>query len=114
MKANIDSIIEKSMKKTEELNHQLKSIEDKFNLNNVSLTGDDGDNGTKTSIYQMDGEVVSRKQIHDAKEKLALQQRTFIDIGSRKKPRYVPPPKKDTEAKADTAPQKKKFKGWKA
>jgi hypothetical protein len=43
-----------------------------------------------------------------------LQQRTFIDIGSRKKPRYVPPPKKDTEAKADTAPQKKKFKGWKA
>lgn len=70
MKANIDSIIEKSMKKTEELEKQLKSIEDKFNLNNVSLTGDDGDAGTKTSIYQMDGEVVSRKQIHDAKERL--------------------------------------------
>jgi hypothetical protein len=51
MKANIDSIIEKSMKKTEEINEKLKSIEDKFNLNNVSLTGDDGDAGTKTSIY---------------------------------------------------------------
>jgi hypothetical protein len=54
MKANIDAIIEKSLKKTEELEKQLKSIEDKFNLNNVSLTGDDGD-GAKTSIYQMDG-----------------------------------------------------------
>ena len=51
MKHKIDSIIEKSMKKTDELNLQLKSIEDKFNLNNVSLTGDDGDHGTKTSIY---------------------------------------------------------------
>ena len=62
----------------------------------------------------MDGEVVSRKQIHDAKERLNAQ-RTFIDIGSRKKPRCVPPPpKKNDDAKGDTTAQKKKFKGWKA
>lgn len=59
MKQNIDKIIDKSLKKTEEFEKQLKSIEDKFNLNSVSLTGDD--DGHKTSIYQMDGEVVSRK-----------------------------------------------------
>jgi hypothetical protein len=93
MKANIDAIIEKSLKKTEELEKQLKSIEDKFNLNNVSLTGDDGD-AAQTSIYQLDGEVISRKQIQDAKDKLQ-EQIKIIDIGPRKKPAYVPPPKKD-------------------
>ena len=59
MKDNIDKIITDSMKKTEKIETQLKSIEDKFNLNNVSLTGDD--DNVKTSIYQMDGEVVPRK-----------------------------------------------------
>lgn len=59
MKANIDKIIDKSMKKTDELTKQLKSIEDKFNLNNVSLTGDD--DGCKTSIYQIDGETITSK-----------------------------------------------------
>jgi hypothetical protein len=59
MKNNLDAIIEKSLKKTEEFEKQLKSIEDKFNLNQVSLTGDDGN--TKTSIYQLDGEVIDRK-----------------------------------------------------
>ena len=53
MKNNIDQIIDKSLKKTEELEKQLKTIEDKFNLNQVSLTGDDDNH--KTSIYQMDG-----------------------------------------------------------
>jgi len=37
----------------------MKLIEDKFNLNQVSLTGDEGN--TKTSIYQLDGEVIDRK-----------------------------------------------------
>lgn len=41
MEANIDSIIDYSLKKTEEINKVLSKIEDKFNLNNVSLTGDD-------------------------------------------------------------------------
>lgn len=38
---NIDNIIGHSIKKTEEINKVLNKIEDKFNLNNVSLTGDD-------------------------------------------------------------------------
>ena len=59
MKDNIDKIISDSLKKTEKIKKELKSIEDKFNLNNVSLTGDD--DNVKTSIYQMDGEIVSRK-----------------------------------------------------
>lgn len=41
MEANIDNIIEHSLKRTEEINKVLNKIEDKFNLNNVSLTGDD-------------------------------------------------------------------------
>lgn len=39
--ANIDAILEHSFRKTQEISKQLASIEDKFNLNNVSLTGDD-------------------------------------------------------------------------
>ena len=114
MKANIDNIIEKSMKKTQEIEKQLKSIEDKFNLNNVSLTGEDDYTGAKTCIYQIDGEVVSKKEIYDAKEK---KERTFIDIGSRKKPRFQPPPKAEAQngqkSHASEA-AKKKAKGWKA
>jgi hypothetical protein len=41
--ANIDAILEHSLKKTQEISQQLANIEDKFNLNNVSLTGDDTD-----------------------------------------------------------------------
>mgnify|MGYP000986053127 FL=1 len=61
MKDHIDQIIEDSLKKTERLEKELKLIEDKFNLNQVSLTGDDG--GYKTNIYQMDGEEISRSKI---------------------------------------------------
>lgn len=49
MKNNIDKIIDNSLKKTAEIEKQLKSIEDKFNLNSVSLTGDDDNH--RTSIY---------------------------------------------------------------
>ena len=43
MEQNIDQIIEYSLQRTEELNRTIlsKMIEDKFNLNNVSLTGED-------------------------------------------------------------------------
>lgn len=79
MKANLDKIIDKSMKKTEELETQLKSIEDKFNLNTVSLTGED--EGHKTSsLYQLDGQTISKKEMTEGQNKL-----NFIDIGARKK-----------------------------
>jgi hypothetical protein len=41
MKANLDEIISNSLKKTEEFEKKLKNIDEKFNLNSVSLTGDD-------------------------------------------------------------------------
>lgn len=51
--ANIDKIIENSLKKTEEINKVLSKIEDKFNLNNVSLLGDDD---KQTNLYEFEGE----------------------------------------------------------
>lgn len=41
------------MKKTAEINKVLNKIEDKFNLNNVSLTGDDE---KQTYLYEFEGE----------------------------------------------------------
>lgn len=57
MENNIDQIIEYSLKKTEELNQNVlsKMIEDKFNLNNVSLTGED-DNNKNQSFYTFEGQ----------------------------------------------------------
>ncbi len=52
MEDNIDGIIEHSMKRTEEINEQLSKIEDKFNLNNVSLTGEDE---KQTNLYTFEG-----------------------------------------------------------
>jgi hypothetical protein len=39
--SSIDDILNHSLKRTEELKAQLSKIEDKFNLNSVSLTGDE-------------------------------------------------------------------------
>lgn len=50
---NIETIIENSLKKTEEINKTLSKIEDKFNLNNVSLTGEDE---KQTDLYMFEGE----------------------------------------------------------
>lgn len=52
MEANIDSIIEHSLKRTEEINKDLNKLEDKFNLNNVSLTGEDE---KQTDLYMFEG-----------------------------------------------------------
>ena len=38
---SIENILDHSLKKTEQLQQQLASIEEKFNLNSVSLTGDE-------------------------------------------------------------------------
>jgi hypothetical protein len=38
--ADIDLILERSMQKTKEINKGLESIEQKLNLNNISLNGD--------------------------------------------------------------------------
>lgn len=50
---NIDDILKHSFKKTEEINKSLSMLEEKYNLNNVSLTGDDQ---TKQSgLYMFEG-----------------------------------------------------------
>ena len=84
MKDHIDQIIEDSLKKTEKLEKELKLIEDKFNLNQVSLTGDDG--GYKTNIYQMDGEEISRSKIGQNNN---LPMDDWIDIGARRRKEIV-------------------------
>lgn len=48
-----------SLKKTEEINKELNKIEDKFNLNNVSLTGEDE---KQTDLYVFEGEDYKKKQ----------------------------------------------------
>jgi len=71
--ANIDKIIDHSLKKTEEINKVLSKIEDKFNLNNVSLTGEDEKN---TGLYMFEGEDYKSKKTANGNPEL-----DFIDIG---------------------------------
>ena len=52
MDANIDNIIEHSKKRTDEINKELSKLEEKFNLNNVSLTGEDE---KQTNLYTFEG-----------------------------------------------------------
>lgn len=59
MKDHIDEIIDKSMKKTEIIEKELKSIEEKFGLDSFVPLCDDGNH--KSSVYLLDGEEVSRK-----------------------------------------------------
>lgn len=54
-------------------------MEDKFNLNKVSLTGDDDHANTKTTIYHMDGEDFSKKEAPKKNNPI------IIDIGPRNK-----------------------------
>ena len=51
LKANLDEIISNSLKKTEEFEKKLKNIDEKFNLNSVSLTGDDDYAGKRKTLY---------------------------------------------------------------
>lgn len=48
------------MKKTEQINEVLNKIEDKFNLNNISLMGDDE---KQTNLYMFEGEDYKGKKI---------------------------------------------------
>ena len=75
--ASIEQILEHSLKKTEALQQQLANIEDKFNLNSVSLTGDDPDSVRQSNLYTFEGMDYKRK---DGEEPLL----DFIDIGSRR------------------------------
>jgi len=61
------------MKRTDEINKVLNKIEDKFNLNNVSLTGDDWEK--QTDLYMFEGQDYKKKNV------ATTQEIDFIDIG---------------------------------
>ena len=50
---SIEQILDHSFRRTEQLQSQLSRIEDKFNLNSVSLTGDE--NHDTKLMYTFDG-----------------------------------------------------------
>ncbi|CDW88930.1 probable global transcription activator snf2l1 isoform 2 [Stylonychia lemnae] len=108
MDENIDSIIEHSMKRTDEINKELSKLEEKFNLNNVSLTGEDE---KQTDLYTFEGQDYKKKQVPQA------QEIDFIDIGQRERKQlsydidkyYREALNQPTQTK-----EKKKLKGWKA
>lgn len=56
-------------------------IEDKFNLNNISLTGDDPYEGAG-GLYTFEGQQYTRKPAEDNAEVKDLD---FIDIGKRER-----------------------------
>ena len=57
--ADIDKIISHANQKTALINKSLESLEEKFNLNTVSLTGDDPER--YQSLYTFEGQEYSRK-----------------------------------------------------
>jgi len=108
IEANIDHIIERSMKKTEKINELLSNIEDKFNLNNVSLTGEDE---KYTSLYTFEGEEYSKKKINSAEQAV-----DFIDFGPRERKQLnydIDKYYRNAFNTPSVAPkEKKKLKGW--
>ena len=109
LEQNIDSIIDYSMQKTNEIKQELSKLEDKFNLNNVSLTGDDWDTQANTTLYTFEGHDYKRKQQTES---------DFIDIGQRERKQLsYDIDKYYREAlNMPTVPvkEKKKLKGWRA
>ena len=64
--SSIDQILDHSLKKTEQFQQTLNNIEDKFNLNSVSLTGDEANNhGRSKTMYTFEG--------HDYKKDFELE-----------------------------------------
>ncbi len=56
---NIDEILLKSKAKTEEFNKELNKIEQRFNLDQISFTGDDQN---RESMYYFEGEDYKSRQ----------------------------------------------------
>jgi hypothetical protein len=74
----LDSLIDYSLKKTAALETALSAIEDKFNLNSVSLTDQD-DRQQSTGLYTFEG------QEYKDDTPMATTNMEFIDIGQRER-----------------------------
>ena len=108
MEQNIDSIIDHSIKRTEEINQIMSKIEDKFNLNNVSLTGEDDKH---SNLYMFEGQEYKRKYIHTNSDL------DFVDIGKRERNQMsydIDKYYRDALNIPTQTKEKKKLKGWKA
>lgn len=77
--ANIDKILEYGNEKTDEINEELRKIDQKFNLNNISLTGNEVDDGP--GMYYFEGEDYKSKQ------KLDGGRTGFISASRERKPK---------------------------
>lgn len=73
---SIDKILDHSLKRTEALQESLSKIEEKFNLNSVSLTGDEPEHTRQSKLYTFEGTDYKRQNEDNVLE--------FIDIGSRR------------------------------
>ena len=107
--ANIDKIIDHSLKKTAEINKVLNKIEDKFNLNNISLTGEDE---KQTYLYEFEGEDYKK-----GKQVVPQTELEFIDIGQRERKQMsydIDKYYRETLNITTQTKEKKKLKGWKA
>jgi SWI/SNF-related matrix-associated actin-dependent regulator of chromatin subfamily A member 5 len=111
---SIDQILAHSLKKTEALQESLSKIEEKFNLNSVSLTGDEPEHTRQSKLYTFEGTDYKRQNEDNVLE--------FIDIGSRRerpaqnynidsyyRQALVQKPKAD---KAETTHVRRQVKGW--
>ena len=82
--SSVDQIIAHSLKRTEQLQESLAKIEDKFNLNTVSLTGDEPEHSRQSKMYTFEGTDYKNvtQQMGQSQPDNALSD--FIDIGPRR------------------------------
>lgn len=75
---NIDKILAYGNEKTDQIKEELNKIEQKFNLNNISLTGNENDDGP--GMYYFEGEDYKNKQRLDG-------EMGFIETSRERKPK---------------------------
>lgn len=105
---NIEKILEYGNEKTDEINEELSKIEQKFNLNNISLTGNENDDGP--GMYYFEGEDYKNKH------KLEGGKMGFIETSRERKPKAGGYDIDQYYREAFNVPvkDKKRLKGWRA
>ena len=104
----IEKILAKGNEKTNEMNQELDKIEQKFNLNDISLTGNETDNGP--GMYYFEGEDYKTKQ------KVEGRSMGFISTTRERKPKAGGYDIDQYYRDAFNVPikDKKRLRGWRA
>jgi hypothetical protein len=76
---DIEEILDYSINKTEQVNSYLKNIEEKLNINNLSLTSDSKD------IYQFEGEDYKKKMNEDTNTNSHMFVNLSFSLGQRER-----------------------------